>query len=146
MKRITFRAGDYVEPLPIGSSLLLGNFDGVHRGHQELVKKALENSKKAAVLLFDGFPSAFLKRKSSLCLTSLEERIEIFSKMGVSFAYVLHLDEKLFSLSKEGFMSKVLDAISPSLIVIGADYSFGKGPREESATSKRNIKCFPFLS
>lgn len=105
----------------VASPLLLGNFDGVHKGHQALISAALEKG-EAAVLLLD--PS-FHKEKDEGVLTTLEDKIRLFGYYGVQNIYVLKTDREFFSLPKESFIENILKKLEPSLLVVGEDYSFG---------------------
>ena len=107
-------------------TLLLGNFDGVHLGHYELVKDAKRNGEgELGVMLFDKNPAIFLKRKSQNILTSLEDKIRIFASYGFDYAYVLPLTEALLKKSKDDFIHDYIEPLSPALLVVGEDYSFG---------------------
>jgi riboflavin kinase/FMN adenylyltransferase len=110
-------------------TLLLGNFDGVHLGHQRLVlegKKATEGD--LGVLLFDGNPADYFDSgKSHQVLTSLEDKLRLFASLGIDVAYVLHIDQDFFALSAEEYVIKVLKPLNPSLLVVGSDYTFGRG-------------------
>ncbi len=126
MKKIYFQAGKEVKKLTNGS-LLLGYFDGVHKGHQELIKKAKETSSLTGVLLFDAnlaslIPGSGKKVKE---LTSLDEKIDLFSSYGIDRAYIVHTDINFLALRKNDFIDKVLKKIDPSTIVVGEDYTFG---------------------
>ena len=83
-----------------GAALLLGDFDGVHLGHQELVKAALSYKDiPHAALLFDQDPSFFLDNgKSKRILTTLEDKIALFESLGLDTAYIIHVDSSFFSL------------------------------------------------
>ncbi len=107
-------------------TLLLGTFDGVHLGHYELVKDAKFHSEgELGVLLFDKNPSTLLGNKSPRILTSLEDKIRIFSSYGFDYVFVLPLNEPLLHERKEEFIDHYLLPLSPSLLVVGEDYSFG---------------------
>lgn len=128
MEKIFFSLGDNIPQLE-GGSLLLGYFDGVHLGHQELIKKAKSLTKKTGVLLFDKNLASLLPNtgKSLKELTSLEDKLDLFERFGIDSAYIIHTNLSFLSLSKEEFVQKVLQKISPSYLVVGEDYSFGRG-------------------
>lgn len=126
MEKIYFQANDKL-PLLDNAALLLGNFDGVHKGHQELIRIAKENSKNVSVLLFDVNIGKLLSspNKGRKELTSLEDKLSIFDSFGIDRAYIVKTDISFLSLSKDRFISEVLKKIDPKLIVVGEDYSFG---------------------
>ncbi len=126
MEKIFFEAGQEVKELTNGA-LLLGYFDGVHKGHQKLIEKAKESSSLTGVLLFDAnlanlIPGSGKKVKE---LTSLEEKIELFESFGIDRAYIIHTDLAFLGLRKKDFIEKVLLKINPAKIVVGDDYTFG---------------------
>jgi riboflavin kinase/FMN adenylyltransferase len=110
-------------------TLLLGSFDGVHRGHRRLI----EEGKKAAegdlgVLLFAENPAAFLPNgKSHEVLTSLEDKLRLFEAEGLDCAFILKVDRAFFDLSPEAFLERVLKPLHPESVVVGEDYTFGRG-------------------
>jgi riboflavin kinase/FMN adenylyltransferase len=109
-------------------TLCLGNFDGVHLGHQHLLFKAIEDSEgPVGVLLFSDNPAKYYDSKKSVSiLTSLEDKIRILNGYNIDYAYIINIDKSFFKLSPEEFISQVLKPINPSLIVVGEDYSFGE--------------------
>ncbi len=111
-----------------GAALLLGDFDGVHLGHQELVKAALSYKDiPHAALLFDQDPSFFLDNgKSKRILTTLEDKIALFESLGLDTAYIIHVDSSFFSLTPEEFIDAYLRPIEPYVLISGSDYRFGK--------------------
>ena len=125
MKVIHF---DKTKEMPKGAALLLGDFDGVHLGHQELVKAALSfNGVPHAALLFDQDPSFFLDNgKSKKILTSLDDKISLFKEYGLDMVYIIHVDPSFFALSPEEFIANYLEPIEPSVLISGSDYRFGK--------------------
>lgn len=115
-----------VSPLKDGSALLLGNFDGVHLGHQELIKEAKRISDNPAVLLFDKNPAKFFGHKSIKVLTSLEDKMSLFKGFGVNEFVVVEVSPSFFALTPGEFIEFILKPLNPSSIVVGTDYSFGK--------------------
>ena len=124
-------------------TLLLGNFDGVHKGHKELVYEAKKRaSGDIAVMLFDKNPSSLLHNKEENVLTSIDDKIRIFNSLGVDIAFVLRLDHKLLNKSKEEFINDYLLKINPNLIVVGRDYTFGKYGEGKVKDLKNTFKVF----
>lgn len=107
--------------------LLLGNFDGVHKGHVELVKTALDLTDNIAVLLFKNHPlDVFKPEEKHHLLTTLDDKIRRFRNLGVDTFYVIENTIEFYNHSKDEFI-EFLKRINPSKIVVGEDYTFGKG-------------------
>lgn len=106
-------------------NLVLGYFDGVHLGHQYLIKKAISEG-DTGVMTFDLSPNFALgKNTVNSLLTSLSDKASIFQQMGVKYLYILRMSEDLLKLSKDDFINQILRKISPKIIFIGTDYRFG---------------------
>ena len=107
-------------------TLVLGNFDGFHIGHQSLcIKATLIAKKETGILLFDLDSNSILNNKSEF-LSSLDDKINYATKLRIDYVYILKANEALFNLSKDDFINKVLKPIGVSKIVVGEDYRFGK--------------------
>lgn len=108
-------------------SLCLGYFDGVHLGHQKLIKEAREATKgRLGVLTFDNSVSFFLdNNKSKRVLTSLDDRFKIIDRLGVDCYFVMHIDKDFLSLSAEDFID-ILKKMNVKNVYVGSDYKFGQ--------------------
>lgn len=108
-------------------NLVLGFFDGVHIGHQEMIKKAVESG-DTAVMTFDISPSFILGKTIKYSyITSLFDKANVLQNLGVKYLYILRMSKLLLDLTKEEFIEKILKKINPRRIYIGEDYHFGKG-------------------
>ena len=92
--------------------LTIGNFDGVHRGHQKIIKQTVKLSKKknlkSVVITFKPHPSVFLKKNyKPFKLTSEETKIEEIKKLGIDYLTFLKFDKNFNKLSPESFVKKV---------------------------------------
>ncbi|MHB1420206.1 MAG: bifunctional riboflavin kinase/FAD synthetase [Bacillota bacterium] len=111
----------------------LGNFDGVHLGHQQLisacVKKAREIEGKAVVLTFDPHPMKLLHPDRALRLILTPQRkAAIISQLGVDMLLLVPFDCHLAQLSPEDFVADMLwGKLHPRYIYAGFNYSFGRG-------------------
>lgn len=117
--------GQSYEPTVIA----LGNFDGVHLGHQKLFKHGLEQAKSLnvgfSVLLFNPHPLKVLIPNRSLnLLTSLDDRLLLFEKMGVDIVYLFPFSMDFAHTSPREFVELLLK-INVVHIVVGFNYSFG---------------------
>lgn len=118
-------------------SLILGYFDGVHLGHQELIKRARKYAKHPlAILTFDKPVASFINNgKNSEILTSLDDRFRIISKFGVDYYYLFHIDKDFLNLSDVDFI-EILKKLNVKEVFIGEDFRFGKGRKGTPDTLK----------
>ena len=114
---------------PIG--LTIGNFDGVHIGHQALIQKLIEESKRRkitpSVMTFEPHPKEFfVPENAPTRLTSLREKLEFFLSCGVENVFVCAFNKKFASISSEVFMHQILkEQLKTKLIIVGDDFRFG---------------------
>ena len=114
------------------SAAVIGNFDGVHRGHLEVLKNAKEFSSKSnlplSVLTFDPHPREFFsKGNTNFLLQTLLDKAEALSKNNIDYLINLKFDDLLSELSPEQFVEKVLsESLSLKHIFVGKDFKFGK--------------------
>ena len=114
------------------SAAVIGNFDGVHRGHLEVLKNAKEFSSKLnlplSVLTFDPHPREFFsKEKTNFLLQTVLDKAESLSKNNIDYLINLKFDDLLSELSPEQFVEKVLsESLSLKHIFVGKDFKFGK--------------------
>ena len=128
--RGTARAGlPPVSPLP--SVLTIGNFDGVHLGHQAMIARvgavARAGGLAGCVLTFEPHPREFFNPVAAPTrLTSLREKLELLAKHGIARTHVQRFTRAFAALSPEAFVEKVLvGALSVRWLLIGADFRFG---------------------
>jgi riboflavin kinase/FMN adenylyltransferase len=116
-----------------GAALAIGNFDGVHRGHQALLKAAKQQAQlikaPAGALVFEPHPREFFHpEEPHFRLTSLAQKLSVFECIGLDLAVVLAFNAALANLSAADFISRVLvEGLSVRHVVIGYDFFFGKG-------------------
>jgi riboflavin kinase/FMN adenylyltransferase len=118
--------------------LTVGVFDGVHLGHQHLIKKlneqAAERKLLSGVVTFRGHPEEVLCPQIKLAfLTSLEERISLIQNLGVEFTAILSFTPEVAQLSARQFVSSLKEQLKMQGLVIGPDFALGRG-REGNAT------------
>jgi riboflavin kinase / FMN adenylyltransferase len=115
-----------------GAVLAIGNFDGVHRGHQALLRAASaigrELAAPAGALVFEPHPREFFHpEEPHFHLTPLPQKLAIFERIGLDLAVVLAFDAGLAALSADDFVSRVIiDGLGARHVVIGHDFFFGK--------------------
>jgi riboflavin kinase/FMN adenylyltransferase len=114
-----------------GAVVAIGNFDGVHRGHQAVIAQALKRAKEmgrpAAALTFEPHPRAFFKPGEPLFrLTDETAKLRLLASTGLDGAIVLTFDAALASLTADEFVARILvDRFSVSGAVIGFNFHFG---------------------
>ncbi len=114
----------------------IGFFDGVHRGHQYLIRHIVEAAKKegrqSMVITFDRHPRQVLHADyQPEMLTTLDEKLILLSRTGVDVVAVLHFDVALANLSASDFMQNVLrDKLHVKTLYIGYDHRFGHNRTE----------------
>ncbi|WP_374246197.1 bifunctional riboflavin kinase/FAD synthetase [Zoogloea sp.] len=116
-----------------GCVLTIGNFDGVHRGHQALLAKlsakALATGLPAAVLTFEPHPREYFAHENRpRRLTSLREKIQLLEAHGVDRLYIARFNDRFAGLTAEAFIEDVLiHGLGTRHLLIGDDFRFGKG-------------------
>jgi riboflavin kinase/FMN adenylyltransferase len=109
----------------------MGVFDGVHRGHQAVVRRAVDVAEEqglpSVAVTFDRHPQAVLRPSSGPALiTSLERRIDLIGSVGVEVVVVLRFDVELASWSPERFARTVLsEDLRARRVVVGQNFTFG---------------------
>ena len=118
-----------ITPFEEPITICLGNFDGVHIGHQKVITKAvLDSSGAVAVLTFDAPLGTVIDgRKAKQVITSVSDRFRLIHRLGVDYLLVLHLNKELLSLSAVDFIDKVLNKLNIAKVFVGEDFRFGKG-------------------
>lgn len=114
-----------------GSITTIGNFDGVHKGHQALLSSLRQEANKAdlplVVILFEPQPAEYFNNKGRQPrLQSLREKIISLKEQGVDIIYCLKFDQKLASLSAETFANcHIFQNLQTKLLMVGEDFRFG---------------------
>lgn len=103
----------------------IGNFDGVHLGHQKLIEESKRHGFKSAVLTFYPHPSIFLKNiKDYKLLTPMEHKADILSRMGIDYLIIIEFNKEIASLDKDEFINW-MKKLNIKACVCGHDFSFG---------------------
>jgi riboflavin kinase/FMN adenylyltransferase len=111
----------------------IGTFDGLHIGHQSVIRMLKEESKRVSlptmVLTFEPTPQEFfLKEKAAMRLTCFREKFEILQTMVVDIMCVLRFNASMALLSAKDFIRLILvEKLLIKHLVIGEDFRFGKG-------------------
>jgi len=127
---------------PIG--LTIGNFDGVHIGHQALIKKLIAESKKRnltpSVMTFEPHPKEFfISENAPSRLTTLREKLEFFLDYGIEKVFVCAFNQKFSNISSEAFMGQILkEQLKVQLLIVGNDFRFGSKRQAGIEDLKKN--------
>src|SRR5574344_794150 len=118
---------DNVQPVCKNLGLCLGYFDGVHLGHQTIIRDAMINNPgPVGVLTFDKAPGVITKKhKTEMMLSSLDDKKRYLSSFAVDYLFILHFDDKLMKMMPDQFILKILNKLKPYRLYCGSDYRFG---------------------
>ncbi|MBU0687203.1 MAG: bifunctional riboflavin kinase/FAD synthetase [Candidatus Margulisbacteria bacterium] len=142
--------------LPMGSKKLkgcvvaLGTFDGVHRGHQKVLKGAVAYAKRSGTaslaITFDPHPQQLIVPERGLrLLTTLQERENLFCEYGIDGVVVIVFNRRVQKLSNAGFVKKYLvGKLGVKHVFVGFDYAFGRGRSGDVAHLKKLGKKYGF--
>lgn len=127
MKVIT----ELTTPLTKPVVLTIGNFDGIHRGHQAVLSRvsslAHEHGFLSAVVTFENHPTEVLKPENAvLRICSLPHKIRLLEKAGIDCVYLLRFTKELSQLSPNKFLHQLQDVIPFHYLILGDDARFGK--------------------
>ncbi|MCS6845383.1 MAG: bifunctional riboflavin kinase/FAD synthetase [Caldilineales bacterium] len=119
-------------PLARPSALTIGNFDGVHLGHRALIHTMLESARRrgwqGGVLTFHPHPAAVLRpHTNQLYLTTMDERLELLSGIGVDFTVVYPFTLATANLPAAEFVAQVARAVNLAGLWVGPDFALGRG-------------------
>lgn len=130
---IVARTIDELRDAVQGAAVTIGNFDGVHKGHQKLIgltcDKAQAGNLTSVVVTFDPHPLRVLTgRKTPPFITLIDQKLELISQYGPQVALVIRFTKELAALSPKEFVRQYLvEGLGMKELVIGHDYHMGKG-------------------
>jgi riboflavin kinase/FMN adenylyltransferase len=136
-------------------ALAIGNFDGMHLGHQALLKRLIETAKSlnltSAVMTFEPHPREFFAPDSAPArLCSMREKLEHFANAGVEKTYVCRFNRNFAKVTAEEFMQNILrQALNAQAILVGEDFRFGalrRGSIIDFVEAKFNLVGLPQVS
>jgi len=117
----------------------IGNFDGVHRGHAQVISSAIEAARAqnlaSAVITFDPHPREFFRQDDApFHLADRPEKDRLVSALGVSRIIHVRFDDNLRCTDAAGFVTSVLPALGVKALFAGSDFAFGRGRGGDIAT------------
>jgi riboflavin kinase/FMN adenylyltransferase len=118
------------DPHPV--AVTIGNFDGFHLGHQQLLTQlraaAHACGGDTAVVIFEPHPREFFTPENAPTrLTSLREKLELFAEFGVDRVHVCRFNQQLAQMPAVEFIHALHDELGARYVLIGDDFRFGKG-------------------
>lgn len=160
---IVTRTPDSVDqPLPLdvcsGTSVTIGNFDGVHLGHQALLNltrsRATAKGTKCIAVTFDPHPLEVLTPHAPPRLTSTRSRLALLEAAGMDLVFLITFTKELAAMAPDVFVRRVLlDDLNMKELFLGYDFSLGKGRsgtpevlRKLSKTEEFTIEQLPAFS
>ncbi|MGG3561774.1 bifunctional riboflavin kinase/FAD synthetase [Neobacillus rhizosphaerae] len=126
-------------------AMALGYFDGVHRGHQQVIleakKQAEEQGFQSAVMTFDPHPSVVLgkSKKHVQYITPLSDKVKIIEELGIDYLFIVHFTPEFANLLPQEFIDQYVIGLNVKHVVAGFDYSYGR-------MGKGTMETLPFHS
>ena len=111
--------------------LTIGVFDGIHRGHREIIRRlttdAHANHAPAVLLTFDPHPASVLSGQDIKCLTTPNERADLLASLGVDIVITQRFTRDLSTATAFEYMSQLKQTLDLKRLLIGYDFALGKG-------------------
>lgn len=139
---------DQIPALPKPIALTIGNFDGVHLGHQKLLKEMRKKVGPAGalvVLTFENHPTHILGGKApAKPIYTLEEKLNLLAKEKVDLLILLTFTKEISLESSETFLKKIHAKLPFSFLILGKGAAFGKGRKGDESQVKELGKTLQF--
>ena len=113
------------------AAVTIGVFDGVHRGHEHLVRRLMDAARRqglaAVAITFNPHPRSVIRPGTAVTyLSSLEERVEQLQALGLDAVAVLPFTSELAQLSAQDFLAMLVDELQMKCLVVGPDFALGR--------------------
>jgi riboflavin kinase / FMN adenylyltransferase len=110
--------------------MAIGDFDGVHLGHQEVIKRAVQTGAQlmlpSAIMTFDPHPRQVMGNvRYEKVLSPLPVKLELLKQLGVDMTFVVRFDEDLMKVTPEEFVGQMLQPLGINTVFVGFDFTFG---------------------
>ncbi len=131
VKKLTYYKNFNIKKNHQKSIILIGNFDGVHLGHQKLFDSAKRHKKKEnlkiGVVTFDPIPKMFFNKKlKNYRISNLNQKLSIFKKFKVDFVINKKFDKKFSKIKCHKFISEIIyKKLNPKIIFVSTNFKFG---------------------
>jgi riboflavin kinase / FMN adenylyltransferase len=129
-------------------ALTIGNFDGVHNGHQAMLSRLTEAAADLdlppTVLTFEPHPREFFARETAPArLSTLRDKLECFAALGVARVCIARFDAALAGLAADRFIDEVLlRGLGTRWVLVGTDFRFGRGRMGDLALLRASARTF----
>ena len=109
----------------------IGTFDGVHLGHQKILKSLISNSKqsslKSVLITFDPHPRKILDPNSKIeLINTIDEKVDVLKKLGLDYLVIHEFSKNFSNIDAEDFVKILIDKLNIKKIIVGYDHRFGK--------------------
>ena len=131
-------------------NLAIGNFDGVHLGHQKIIDELIEYSKikncSSAILSFKPHPRQFFSDECrNFQIITEDEKIHLLDKQGIDHYFSLLFDENIASMLPKDFITKILiEKLHSKYLIVGYDFKFGKERKGNASLLQEQSKILGF--
>ena len=138
-----------IKPIHKNSIVAIGNFDGVHLGHQKVLLEAKKLAKKKkskfGLITFEPIPIVFFKKIKNHRVQSLKQKIHSLEKLKLDFLIIIKFNKIFSNISAENFVSKILvKKINAKSIFVSKNFRFGKNRLGNIKTLKNFEKKFNY--
>ncbi|MDY0234475.1 MAG: bifunctional riboflavin kinase/FAD synthetase [Gudongella sp.] len=121
---------DFNSEIRFQTALALGNFDGVHIGHQELIKSMIKNAKERklmpSILIFENHTKSFVYGNGPRLINNNKQKNDFLEKLGIEVLYTMKFDRDIMQLGPEEFVKDILiQKLNCKFVTVGSDYRFG---------------------
>lgn len=126
------------------SVVTIGNFDGIHKGHIQLIKRTVDQAKKknfkSVIFTFENHPMRYFRANSIKNLMTNEDKIEMMKSLGIDIIVMIPFDEYMTKISGQDFVNEILlDTLGAKKVIVGHDFTFARN-------KEGNIKLLKDLS
>lgn len=140
MKVVSYKDLDKIKP----NVACIGYFDGVHKGHKELIKKTVFYAKKLKVepclITFYPDPKSVVNGKSSELINTFNKRCELFEKYGIKKVIIIDFNKKIMNMKHDIFVSNILSKLMIKRLICGFDFTYGQMGSGNIETLKDDLK------
>ena len=137
------------------TAVILGFFDGLHRGHMSLVNKAVSLKSRglcAAAFIFDRHPAQVFGREIRLIMDANQKKDALIAA-GIDEVYIQKLDRNFLNLTPHDFVRRIIsEKLNAACVIVGENYTFGKNKsgnvrtlRDECAAFGAEVFCMPYV-